>query len=87
MAAKRTTTTERQPPPPERVVELVPVTEEGDESVVVLHAKYPWRWFRFMFDDGRTIDVFAVRDDSYLREAVREHMKATKIVGAAHLER
>jgi hypothetical protein len=33
-------------------------------------ARYTWKCYRFMFSDGATLDVNAIRDDSDLREAV-----------------
>jgi hypothetical protein len=36
-------------------------------------ARYNWRRYRFMFSDGATLDVNAIRDDSDLREAVLLH--------------
>ncbi len=76
------------PPPTPPKLELVPVIEgDGTDDTVVLHAKYPWQWFRFMLNDGQTVDVFAVRDDSDMRGAVLEATKATKIEGVARLQR
>lgn len=36
-------------------------------------ARYVWKRYRFMFSDGATLDVNAIRDDSDLREAVLSH--------------
>jgi len=36
-------------------------------------ARYTWKRYRFMFSDGATLDVNAIRDDSDLREAVLLH--------------
>jgi hypothetical protein len=38
----------------------------------VLAAVYPRHQYRFLFDDGSTLDVVAYRDDSDLREAMLE---------------
>ena len=35
-----------------------------------LRAEYPWHTYRFLFEDGATLDVVAIRDDSDLREAM-----------------
>jgi hypothetical protein len=39
--------------------------------------------FRFLFSDGSTLDVTAIRDDSDLREAARLYAKAERIEGVA----
>jgi hypothetical protein len=44
-----------------------------------LRAEYPWKVFRFLFEDGETLDVEAIRDDSDLREAVLTHHYGKKI--------
>lgn len=46
---------------------------------------YEWVVIRFLFDDGRTMDIKAVYDDSHLREKVRIYAKAKAIVGVAYL--
>lgn len=46
----------------------------------------PERRVRFMFDDGRTVDVLTARDDSDVRDAVLKACGAEKIVGTAYLE-
>jgi hypothetical protein len=46
---------------------------------------YEWKTYRFLLDDGRTIDVKAVQDDSNLREAVRITTKAKALAGVAYL--
>lgn len=42
------------------------------EQEGVLAAVYPRFQYRFLFDDGTTLDVVAYRDDSDLREAMLE---------------
>lgn len=49
-------------------------------------ATYQTRLWRFLFSDGRTVDVTAIWDDSELREAVREAVGAEKIEGIALVE-
>lgn len=66
--------------PPDRRVVL-----EAFEGGAI--ARYPWKTYRFLLDDGSTFDVQAVRDDSDLRGAVLEHTKATKIEGVATINR
>lgn len=53
--------------PPDRRVELVPDIKTGDGSLL---AVYVWKRYRYMFDDGSSLDVRAIRDDSDLRVAV-----------------
>jgi hypothetical protein len=48
-------------------------------------ATYEWRTYRFLLDDGRTIDVRAVIDDSVLRGAVLKTTQARSINGVAQL--
>ncbi len=56
-----------------------------EESSGDLIAQYHWSRYRFMFTDGRTFDVVAIRDDSDLRGAVLDHFKAEGIAGVATL--
>lgn len=49
----------------------------------VLAAIYPLFQYRFLFDDGATLDVIAYRDDSDLREAMLEAASADRIAGVA----
>jgi len=56
--------------------------ENADGSYTV---DYEWKTYRFLLDDGRTIDVKGVQDDSTLREAVRTTVKAKAIAGVAYL--
>jgi hypothetical protein len=56
------------------------LSPNGDGSVI---AGYPWKVFRFLFSDGSTLDVIAIRDDSDLREAARLYAKAERIEGVA----
>jgi hypothetical protein len=50
----------------DRLVQFVPV---GNGT---LRAVRPVRRYRFLLDDGRTVDVECDRDDSSIREAVRK---------------
>jgi hypothetical protein len=51
----------------------------------VLVATWPSVTFRFMFDDGRTVDVVSQHDTSDLRAAVLAHCRAEKIAGCVVL--
>jgi hypothetical protein len=58
--------------------------EYGDNGVAI--ATYPVKRFRFLLNDGSTLDVTgAVRDDSDLREAVLKLTGAERIEGVARL--
>lgn len=61
-----------------RITKLV----DGDGIAI---AEYPWKVYRFLLDDGRTVDVVAVRDDSDLRGLVLSHFKAKQIQGVADI--
>jgi hypothetical protein len=63
-------------PPPRKRLEIV-------ERDGIFHAVYPWNHYRFLLDDGQTLDVTAIQDDSNLREAILELTKAERIVGVA----
>lgn len=69
-------TTKKDQIPPERRVTLSP----NGHGVI---AGYGWKVYRFLLDDGSTLDVIAIRDDSDLRAAVLEHTKAERIAGVA----
>lgn len=45
----------------------------------------PLSRFRYLFDDGSTVDVIDDRDDSEVREAVRLYAGKERIVGVARL--
>lgn len=64
--------------PPERPPRVRLVEADG-----ALRAVYPWHQYRFLLDDGATLDVVAVRDDSDLREAVLAESRAERIAGVA----
>lgn len=51
-----------------------------------LLAVWPYHTIRFLLDDGRTIDVTTAKDDSDLRGALLEHMKAERIEGSVRLK-
>lgn len=51
-----------------------------------LHVERPQYTFRFLFSDGRTLDVLSDRDDSDLRAAMLAYAEATKIEGVARIE-
>jgi hypothetical protein len=61
------TSPKQTPPPAPRV------TLKEDDGLLI--AVYPWKLYRFLLSDGRTLDVKAVRDDSDLRGEV---VKLTK---------
>lgn len=68
----------KQPDPPPSVTLVA--KQRG-----VLHAvRHQWL-YRFMLDNGTTLDVIADRDDSEVRRAVLTHTKAAKIEGVARL--
>lgn len=48
-------------------------------------ARYPWRLYRVLFDDGTVAEVWAARDDSDLRAAIIEAEKRARIVGMAEV--
>lgn len=67
-------------------------TRREDGSVVIT---FPQRAYRFLFSDGRTVDVVAVRDDSDVRKVVldllaadlpKEERKEFAIAGVVRLE-
>jgi hypothetical protein len=68
----------KKTPPPEPRVTLSAL---GDGAIAV----YPWRVYRFLLDTGKTLDVTAIVDDSYLREAVLKYTGATRIEGSANM--
>jgi hypothetical protein len=51
-----------------------------------LHVERPQYTYRFLFSDGRTLDVLADNDDSDVREAVRVYAEADRIAGVAKIE-
>lgn len=70
--------TAKPKPPPPVVIE----TSEGGHHV----ARYTTSVYRFLFSDGDTLDVHAVRDDSDLRAAVNRFAgKDVQVVGVAKL--
>lgn len=64
----------------EAIAKRITTLVDGDDIAI---AVYPWKVYRFLLDDGRTVDVAAVRDDSDLRGLVLSHFKAGKIEGVA----
>lgn len=67
-----------EPKPPPRV-RLEP---QSDGTYL---AEYQWHRYRFLLTDGRTVDVWAIRDDSDLRGAVLTATKSDGLAGAATL--
>lgn len=57
----------------------VSFVDEGD----AVRAVRPQRRYRFMFDDGSTLDVLIDRDDSTLRDAVLKRAGKDRIEGVA----
>jgi hypothetical protein len=47
--------------------------------------EYNYHVYRFLLNDGRTIDVSAITDDSYLRAAILTWMEAERICGVTEL--
>jgi len=70
------TTPKQTPPDPPRVT----LTPFGDDGAI---AVYPWKVYRVLLDDGRTLDVTAIRDDSDLRGEILKFTQAKKIEGMA----
>lgn len=66
----------KKPVPTRPQPTLVP---NGDGALL---AVWPLYTVRFMFDDGRTVDVVTTRDDSDLRGELLAHCKAERIVGS-----
>lgn len=66
----------------EAIAKRITTLEDKDGIAI---AVYPWKVYRFLLDDGRTVDVAAVRDDSDLRGLVLSHFKAGKIEGVANV--
>lgn len=48
-------------------------------------ARYKYRTFRFLFDSGKVIDVFAIRNDSWLADDLLKLTKETRIVGTTEV--
>jgi hypothetical protein len=63
----------------DRLVQFVP----GDDGA--LRAVRPERRYRFLLDDGRTVDVVCDRADSTISEAVRKWAGDVTIAGVADL--
>lgn len=58
------------------------VLSERDGTLI---ATWPTWCYRFLFSDGRTLDVHAAHDNSDLREAVLNHANAERIEGVARI--
>lgn len=67
-----------EPPPPSGLR----ITMRDGKWVV----HYEHTVYRFLLDDGRTVDVIAFRDDSDLRAAVLERTGAARIEGVARVQ-
>ena len=72
---------------------ILKLAPDGGSSYV---AEYQWTTYRFLLSNGNTIDVSAVSDDSWLRDAVlkvvnkiktlpKDHKYDIIIVGVANL--
>jgi len=72
------TTTKQNPPINPRLI----LTPFGDNGAI---ASYQWKVYRFLLDDGSTLDVTAIQDDSDLRGQVLAFTKAKKIEGVARV--
>lgn len=82
MPTKRTPKADT-PPPKVTIVARFPERLLAEQQ---LHVERPQYTFRFLFSDGRVLDVLADRDDSEVRGAVLEYAKAEKIEGVARLK-
>ena len=60
------------------------LVDRGSPSGVLFAVRQSWV-YRFMLNDGTTLDVIADRDDSDLRGAVLAHTGADKIEGVARI--
>lgn len=47
--------------------------------------EYKWRTYRFMFSDGRVVDVIGVNDNSDVRGQALKYFKAERIEGSCRL--
>lgn len=47
--------------------------------------EYKWKTHRFMFSDGRVVDVIAINDNSDVRGEALKFFKAERIEGSARL--
>ena len=47
---------------------------------------YKWKQFRYLLDDGRTVDVVGIGNNSFERSVLLTHFKAERIEGVANLE-
>lgn len=65
--------------PPYRLPTLI-LQEDGSYL-----AQWPLQKRRFLFSDGRTVDVVSSRDDSDLRAVLLHVLKAERIEGVASL--
>jgi len=57
--------------------------EETTEGVYT--AVYTVKRYRFLLEDGRTVDIDAIQTDSNLAAAVLSHFGATRIIGFADI--
>jgi hypothetical protein len=55
---------------------------EVDGTYVV---EYKWRTYRFMFSDGRVVDVIGINDNSDVRGEALKFFKAERIEGSCRL--
>lgn len=68
-----------EPHSPIRGIRASPVVGGGWD------VEYNWRVYRFLLDDGRTVDVSAITNDSYLASAILQWMEAKRICGVAEI--
>lgn len=62
---------------------IIKLEKNDDGSYTVV---YEWQTFRFLLEDGSTIDVRAVHDDSTLRGMLVNTTKTKRIEGVAYLK-
>jgi hypothetical protein len=74
----------KKPDPRSDITDMFKTLHEDD--IVQLEARYNWKTFRFLFDNGKTLDVLAIRDDSDLRKWVLKVTGYPGIVGVAVIE-
>ena len=74
----------RKPDPRSDITGMIKTLHEDD--IVQLETQYLWKTFRFLFDNGKTLDVVAIADNSDLRGWVLRVTGYPGIVGVAVIE-
>jgi len=74
----------KKPDPLSDIADMTRVLHE--DEIVRLEANYWYKTFRFLFDNGKTLDVVAIADNSDLRKWVLKVTGYPGIVGVAVIE-